>query len=382
MKKDFVGFGALTEALGALANAGHRRVFVVASRGTWKRFTAMGDWPFFNDREIEVFGDFSPNPDFREILAGTERFKAFDPDLILAMGGGSPIDVAKMIKVMAYNTAPYDPESPEKIVPSGDGPPLVAVATTAGSGAEATRYAIFYVGEKKQSLGDAKVRPDVAVVDPELTYSMPPKLTAESGFDALSQAVESYWAVAATAESREMASAAIRYILPNLYNAVHEPQPGNRYHMAVGAYQAGKAINITRTTVPHALCYHLTKRYGLAHGHAVALTLPFFLVINADPEATVTSPGGREAHFDMMRNLLAMLGQETALDAAMFWRNLMRACGLTPTLAGVGLTTEQRLKDLIATANPARLGNNPVAVDAEMMLRRFKHEPEVDLESE
>ncbi|MDR1612201.1 MAG: phosphonoacetaldehyde reductase [Planctomycetota bacterium] len=378
MNKDFVGFGALNEALGSLSDAGYARVFVVASPGTWKRFTGRGEWRFFGDRSVEVFGDFSPNPDFREILAGTGRFKAFDPDLMVAIGGGSPIDVAKMIKVMAFNASPYDPESPEKIVPSGDGPPLVAVATTAGSGAEATRYAVFYVGEKKQSIGDDKLRPDAAVVDPELTYSMPPRLTAETGFDALTQAVESYWAVAATAESREMAAAAIRRILPDLYNAVHEPQPGNRYNLALGAYYAGKAINITRTTGPHALGYHLTKRYGLAHGHAVALTLPFFLMLNSDPDANVVPPSGKEAHFDMMRTLLAMFGKENGLDAARFWRNLMRACGLTQTLAGVGLTTDRRLKDLIATVNPARLANNPVAVDSEMLLSRFKHEPEAD----
>jgi hypothetical protein len=101
-------------------------------------------------------------------------------------------------------------------------------------------------------------------------------------------------------------------------------------------------------------------------------------MINSDPDANVVSPSGKEAHFDMMRTLIAMLGQENGLDAAMFWRNLMRACGLTQTLAGVGLTTDRQLEDLIATINPARLGNNPVAVDPEMLLARFKYEPETD----
>ncbi|MDR0362173.1 MAG: phosphonoacetaldehyde reductase [Planctomycetota bacterium] len=382
MIKDFVGFGALSEALEALASDGYKRIFVVASPGAWGRFTGKGEWPFFHDRTVEVFGRFSPNPDFREILAGMERFNAFKPDLIMAIGGGSPIDVAKMIRVMAYTVPPYDPESPEKIVPAGEGPPLVAVATTAGSGAEATRFAVFYVGERKQSMAHDSLRPEVAVVDPELTYSMPPKLTAECGFDALSQAVESYWAVGATDESREIAAAAMGYILPNLYNAVHEPQAKNRYNMAIGAYQAGRAINITRTTVPHALGYHLTKKYGLSHGHSVALTLPFFLVINSDPNAKVTAPGGADAHCAMMRALLSLLGQETALDAAMFWRNLLRTCGLTPTLRGAGLTTDTQLRALIASVNPARLGNNPVAVDVGLLLAIFRNEPEVDHDDE
>lgn len=373
--QDYVGFGALGEALVRLDSPSHRRVFVVASRNSWHRLNPRGERDFFARREVEIYPGFSNNPDFSEILRGCERYRAFKPDIVFAVGGGSPIDVAKMIKAVVHTREAYDEQEPQSVKPSGDGPPLVAVATTAGSGSEATRFAVFYVGERKQSVSHRSLRPEIAVADPELTYGMPPRLTAETGFDALSQAVESYWAPSASEESRADAAAAIRHILPHLYNAVHEPGPAARGHMSYAAYLAGRAINHTRTTIPHALAYHLTKRHGLAHGHAVALTLPFFLAINGDPGANVTAPAGAEAHFRAMRELFLMLGQEGAGDAVRFWRNLVSACGLAPTLREAGLTTDRQLRDVIASADPARFASNPVAVDPELLFAYFRNEP-------
>ena len=371
MFKDYVGFGALGEALLALEHEKYTRVFVVASENGWKRFNQNGIQSFFPDRECFFFSDFSNNPDFSEIQRGTALYHDFKPDLIVAIGGGSPIDVAKVIKILAHTREEYDPQQPATLKPSGDGPPLVAIATTAGSGSETTRYAVFYRGENKQSIAHAAIRPQIAIVDPELTYAMPPRLTAETGFDALSHAVEAYWNSFTTPEAQEHATSAIRLILPNLYNAVHEPTPNNRYHMAIAAYQAGKAIQITRTTIPHALGYHLTKRYGLAHGHAVAVTLPLMLLINCDPAVEIITPAGPEAHRAAMQDLIHLLGQETPEDAAAFWCNLMKACGLESTLAEVGVKTKEQVKALLESLNNTNLGTHPVAVDMDLLMRYF-----------
>ncbi len=372
MVKDFVGFGALGEALTMLDASSYKRVFIVATPSSWKRFNAKGKQPFFPSRECVFFSDFSSNPDFSDIEKGTELYKEFKPDLIVAIGGGSPIDVAKVIKALAHTKESFDRNRPETIKPSREGPPLTAITTTSGSGAEATRFAVFYVGDAKQSLADPSLRPEIAVVDPELAYDMPPRLTAQAGFDALSQAVESYWSSFANEESRNYAAAAIKYILPNIYNAVHEPAPDNRYNMANGSYLAGKAINITKTTIPHALAYHLTKRYGVAHGHAVALTVPAFILINSLPDAKVITPAGPEANNQAMQNVIEMLGQNSPEDAADFWRNLMKHCGLEATLAEVGVKTDDQVRTLIGTINPTRLGNNPVAVDNELLFRYLR----------
>ncbi len=369
MAKDFVGFGALNDALLVLQKENYRKVFVVFSKNGWKPINGKGTQPFFPDRECLFFHDFSANPDFSEIRAGCRLYESFQPDLIVAIGGGSPIDVAKCIKALYYTKEPFDEQKPATIKPSGEGPPLVAIATTAGSGSEATQYSVFYRGMAKQTVAGLSIRPDIAVVDPELTYDMPSKLTAETGFDALSQAVESYWGTFATEESRTYARDAIKYILPNIYNAVHEPKPDNRYNMSLGSYLAGKAINISKTTIPHALGYHLTKVYGLAHGHAVAITIPCCILLNTAADAKVITPAGKADHDKAMDELIAMLGQETPEDAVFFWRNLMKHCGLESSLKAIGMDTPEKYRTWVQSLDITRLGNHPVAVDEDVLIK-------------
>lgn len=372
---DYVGFGALSEALLDLDTKQYNRLLVVASRSGWERFSSGGPRPFFSTRQIVFFDGFSPNPEFREILAGAECLRACQPDLIVAIGGGSPLDVAKMMKAVVFTQEPYDPEKPEALKPSGDGPPLLAIPTTAGSGSEATQFAVFYKDNVKQSLSHPSLRPEIAVVDPEMSYSLPPGQTAATGFDVLAQAVESLWAGSSTPEAKELAEAAIRYALSHIYNAVHTPGPGNRYHMAQAAYLAGKAINITRTTMPHALGYHLTKLYGLPHGHAVSITLPYFFLLNIDPALPVNVPLTRESNLGNMERLFELLGQKNGEDSFVFWRNLMKACGLVSTLTEAGVDSENKVRALVASMNLVRMKNHPVQVEADYLVRFFMTHP-------
>ncbi len=373
--RDFVGFGALSEALHTLAGEGYAKVLVVASRSGWERFNAAEQRAFFSERQTELFSDFSINPDISEIMAGVEVLRRMQPDLILALGGGSAMDVAKMMKGVAFTREAFDPDQPEGLKPSGDGPPLAAITTTAGSGAEATQYAVFYRGRDKQSVAHPALRPEAAIVDPEMTYSLPPHQTAATGFDALSQCVEAYWCSGTGPEAQELAATGINYILPNIYNAVHTPEPGNRYHMIQGAYLSGKAINFTRTTMPHALCYHLTKRYGLPHGHAVALTLPYFFLINMDATLPVNTPLGPEGNRDNMGRLFEIMGQKTAEDCFAFWRNLMRACGLAPTLKEIGVDNAEKVRALVGSMNTARQKNNPVHIEPDALAQFMLDHP-------
>lgn len=369
--RDYTGFGALSEALLAMEAGGYRKVLVVASTSGWERFNAVEKRRFFAERDTRVFSAFSVNPDIAEIMAGAAVLGEFRPDLIVTIGGGSAMDVAKVMKAAVFTREPFAPEQPEGLKPSGEGPPLVAIATTSGSGSEATQYAVFYKGVEKQSLAHPSLRPEMAVVDPELTYSLPPAQTASTGFDALCQSVEAFWCSNTTPEARELATASIGYILPHIYNAVHSPAPDNRYHMAQGAYLSGKAIDITRTTLPHALCYHLTKKYGVPHGHACALTLPYLFLAFMDESLPVNSPLGPEGHRENMRGLFAVLGQETAEDCFVFWRNLLKACGLAATLPEVGMDTRDKVGAMVASMNTARQKNNPVHMEPEYLVDLF-----------
>lgn len=303
--KDHVGFGALNEAFIEMSAGDFKRVLVVASDNGWHRLLTAERKAFFEDREVCLFSGFSPNPEIGEIMAGVEALTEFQPDLLIAYGGGSPIDVAKMMKAIAFTKGVFDPSEPSVLAVSGDGPPVAAIATTSGSGSEATQFAVYYLGNAKQSLASPFLRPEMAVADPEASYSLPRCQTAATGFDALSQAVEAYWSSSTTEDVRELSGAAIRYGLGNIADAVNTPGPGNRLAMTMSAYLSGKAINATRTTMPHALGYHLTKGYGLAHGHAVALTLPYFFRINMDSGLAVNSPLGLEGH---RRNMEGLFG--------------------------------------------------------------------------
>lgn len=364
---DYVGFGSLNEALLQLEKDGHSRVFVVASENGWKRFQA-DKRPLFGKAEVAVFSDFTENPDFRDIVKGAELFREFKPDLIIAIGGGSPIDVAKVIKVLVFTKELYNPEEPATLKSSGDGPPLVAIATTAGSGSEATKYAVFYLGTQKQSIANPNMRPTIAVVDPEMTYSMSPAQTAASGIDALAQAIEAFWGSTTTPEAQELADSAIAYILPNLYNSVHNPNPDNRYKMAYGAYLAGQALDISRSTLPHAMAYFLTQHYGLKHGHAVALTLPYFFHINADRSLAPNPPATKESNLRNMLDLYEMLGQTNADDTFAFWRNMLKAIGLAPTLAEAGVNTPEKVKEVVHSMTPEKITSHPVKVTHEYLV--------------
>ena len=239
--------------------------------------------PAIAGRTIVRFSGVAANPKIEDIERGIALWRSERPAAIVAVGGGSVLDVAKLIGLLGPSAAPWRAFLAGGGTPDQHGGPLIAIPTTAGSGAEATRFSAFYVDGEKQSISHPQLRPSHAIVDPLLTHSMPPELTAPTGLDALAQAIESLWAVGATPESQALAEAAIGEILPSLREAVRAPTPVIRERMARGAHLAGQAIDISRTTAAHALSYALTVEFGLPHGHAVALVLPSIFRINARP---------------------------------------------------------------------------------------------------
>jgi alcohol dehydrogenase class IV len=236
------------------------------------------------------------------------------PDVIISIGGGSVIDMAKLIRFF-YS---YDGDiSSSNFIQKRKLIPLIAIPTTAGTGSEATRFAVVYKNNKKFSLDHSDVLPSVAIVDPVFTYRLPPYLTACAGFDALAQAIEAFWNVHATKESDEFAQKAIDLLWKNLPAAVLS---GNdtaaRNNVSEGSYYAGRAINITRTTAPHAFSYSFTTHYGYPHGHAVAMTFPFFMQYNyAHKKEQIHQSLDLEKHHRKMNYLYNMLDIDSALSA-------------------------------------------------------------------
>jgi alcohol dehydrogenase class IV len=340
----YLGKNSFLQLLQSVKRDGQQRIFLVTGRKSFVDSPARAIiFSFFSKKQISFFSDFSPNVKFEEALDGCRKFHASGADIIIAVGGGSVIDMAKII-----NVGPPDEAGLLNII-KGNGnikpkAKLYCAPTTAGSGSEATNFAVIYVDGIKKSLTHKALLPDSIAVDPCLSASMPPYLTACSGFDALSQAIESYWAKGATPESRGLAKRAITLILPNIRNAVNSPTITIRSLMAEGSYLAGKAINISKTTAPHALSYYLTSKFSIPHGHAVALLLGHFFLINEK---------------NTPKDLYSILGMASASDCCVFWYEMMKKCSLETSLIRLGVT-QSNVDEIVLSVNKERLNNNPV----------------------
>lgn len=229
---------------------------------------------------IKRFSDFDNNPNIKDLKKGLETTKIYDPDLVIATGGGSVIDMAKLIRF--FHTHEHEEDIFNgKYCQSRTKIPVIAIPTTAGTGSEATHFAVLYDEKKtKHSIANPDILPEYAIVNSALTFGQSWYLTACAGFDALAQGIEAYWNKNATEESDRYAEKAISLIYDILPEVVAHPNEDLRAKMSEGAYWAGKAINITKTTAPHAFSYPFTSHYGIPHGHAVALTFPYIADYN------------------------------------------------------------------------------------------------------
>jgi alcohol dehydrogenase class IV len=345
-----------------------RSLFLVIDR---RAFDASGAHrqlqPLLDQREITTFEDFENNPRLEHVLSGVRSFRRTESDVILAIGGGTAIDVAKLIRCFSTQTASPEKiiEDPTQIVDTATCP-LVAVPTTSGTGSEATHFAVVYVDGVKHSVAHDSIMPEVAVVASELTASMPPRLTAVTGLDVLCQAIESMWSVHSIPQSHRYAVEALELVLGNLHAAVHQPTPPARAAMSRAANLAGKAINISKTTAPHAISYAITMNHGVPHGHAVALTLAPFLVFNNQITArdTVDRRG-----VDHVRGVLDQINQTLACpnahESAVAMTSFIASLGCQTRLCDVGVVTAAQRARIARSVNAARLSNNPRAVNEE-----------------
>jgi alcohol dehydrogenase class IV len=309
---------------------------------------------------LDVISHLPPNPTAAVVTDAAQRLQASPPDLIVAVGGGSVVDVAKAARGLMD-----EPDVVRAIVKGGASrstrtPPLVAVPTTAGAGSEATHFAVVYVDGVKYSVGNQSFRPDYALLDPQLTYSMSPRLTGETGFDALSQAMESIWSVGSTPASLEFARQALALAWGNLEQAVRAPTPEARASMTRAAHLAGRAIDVSKTTAAHALSYPLTAGHGVAHGHAVALTLGRVLECNADvSEGNCADPRGTAFVRARVGDVLAILDVGDPASARRALTSLLERVGLETTLTTLGIDAAAAGPALLESVDAVRLANNP-----------------------
>ncbi|MBI2452632.1 MAG: phosphonoacetaldehyde reductase [Parcubacteria group bacterium] len=370
MPEEFFGTGSVVQLRKILESEKPGKIFLVFGKGAYEKSGAEAALSqLLAGIDVFRFSDFEENPKIEDVRKGIEQFRSFEPDLVLACGGGSALDMAKSINVLAVQEGdPLDFVLKKKeIIRSPK--PLVAVPTTAGTGAETTHFAVIYAGKTKYSLAHPFVSPKYSIVDPQFTFSLPAAITASTGMDALAQAIESFWSNKSTEESKGYAREAISLILPNLAVAVSAPTPEARGAMSKGAHVAGKAINISFTTACHAISYPITSYFGVPHGHAVALTLPGMILFNSEvDENTANDVRGLDYVKNMMQELLGLLGAEDAVVAKEKLERLMDDIGLERNLSKLGAGSAESRQLIVEHGfNPERVKNNPRILTAEAL---------------
>lgn len=306
--------------------------------------------------------EFSPNPKFEEVMQAVTNFQSFFPDVVVAIGGGSVLDMAKLITVL-----PSDEDQARDIILKRTEVPrrkagFIAIPTTSGSGSEHTQFAVVYMDNEKHSLESPAILPDHIILDPSLTVTMSKYLTASAGADALAQAIESFWAVNGNDTSRQYAAKALTVILDAFPEVVNNPGLKYRRMMMEGAHLAGKAINISKTTAPHALSYVLTSKYGIPHGHAVALTLPGIFEYNLSQKDEQSLRVKPEAHKYMAQELCRMLNCKNPEEGKWALKKILINSSLEMKLTKLGAKNSNEVSQLADSVNEDRLANNPVAM--------------------
>ena len=279
------GSGAILEIAPELKAHGCRKALVCSGKHIIKSGEINKILDPLTEAGIEyaLFNDIKPNPSIENVQAGVEAFKAAQADSIIAVGGGSIMDTAKAIGIIINNPEFADVRSLEGVAPTKKHAVFtIAVPTTAGTAAEVTiNYVITDVEKKRKFVCvDVNDIPEVAVVDPEMMYSMPKPLTAATGMDALTHAIEGYITKGHCEISDMFHLEAIRLIAKNLRAAV-ENDPEGRNGMALGQYIAGMGFSNVGLGIVHSMAHGLSALYDTPHGVACAILLPLGLEYNA-----------------------------------------------------------------------------------------------------
>ncbi|MFA6404135.1 MAG: phosphonoacetaldehyde reductase [Salinivirgaceae bacterium] len=311
----------------------------------------IGNYP------VASFYDFKTNPQLEDVKKGIEQFQKENFELIIAIGGGSVLDMAKLISIFGNRNTGFENIFSGKAMEVTNKAPIIAIPTTAGTGAEATKFAVLYDNKIKYSVEQPEMLPEYVYISSVFSLFADSYLTACTGLDAFCQAVESVWCINSTSESEKYALEAIDLIWRNIRKAVNENDASAKTHMQEASYLAGKAINITKTTAPHALSYAFTSFYSIPHGHAVALSLPFFLVFNYGvTDVECKDPRGAKNVKDRIEKIVSILNVSVS-ESEIMLRELFNSIGINININTLVDNFDPEI--IMGNVNFERISNNP-----------------------
>ena len=367
------GFGAKDEVITEAKARGFKKALIVTDAdlvkfGVVKKITDLLDK---NNMAYAIYDKVKANPSVTVVKEGVEAFKKAGADYMIAIGGGSPQDTAKGIGIIINNPEFADVVSLEGVAPTKHkSVPVIAIATTAGTAAETTINYVITDEEKRRKFVcvDPHDIPVVAIVDPEMMSSMPKGLTAATGMDALTHAIEGYTTLASWELADTLNLKAIEIISRSLRKAV-ENDPKGREDMALGQYMTGMAFSNVGLGVVHGMAHPLSAFYNTPHGVANAVLLPYVMEFNAP----YTGEKFREIARAMGVKDVDKMSQEeyrrAAIDAV---KQLKKDVNIPETLKDINVKEE----DLEALSEAAMAdvctGGNPRPCSKELVLEVYK----------
>lgn len=303
---------------------------------------------------VEIFSDICPNPTTDNVNDCVRLMREVDADFAVALGGGSPMDCCKAACAIARgddNIEPY--HSLGKPISAKEAIPMIAVTTTSGTASEVTNISVLTDINKnlKQPMNDPAMYPKIAVIDPELTLTVPPQVTASTGLDVLSHAIESYWSTLNQPICSACSIYAARLVFQWLEKAYTEPENLTaREKMAEASIVAGVAFSHPRTTGSHACSFPLTNIYGIPHGEACAFTLDYFVKFNA-----------KHADSDGRLDALAKdCGFDSAYEMADEISAMKKRMGMRSRLSEIGCTSDEQIAELTKKSMSMLMKRNPI----------------------
>ena len=320
--------------------------------------------------KITHFDTVPKNPDVKAVDAAAALCGSETPDFVIVVGGGSAIDLAKALLIRLATQEPAARTLNSKTWMDAELVPLVAIPTTTGTGSETTQFAVIYRDKIKHSLSSAKLRPNYVFLVPKFTQAQPFPVRAAAGFDALSQAIESYWSGHGTAESDRAALDAIQLAVPRLTLGLSDFNEEVASDMQQAAHLAGIAINTTKTTAPHALSYALTTDYGVDHGHAVGLLLPKIWRLHNRMAAAGTLPVSLKHRMQDISDRLGVPSHEVP----QFIESMLKKNELPFNFRDLGLETQEHWVALCKRVNQDRLKNHPATLSTDDIEALWNHE--------
>lgn len=380
MAKEFIAPGKIVSGKGSLNEVGNyvdgfgKKALIVCDQITEKlgKVKKITDALSKKDISFAIYDDFLGEPTNEMIKDALSIYRKEGCDFLIGIGGGSALDIMKAVAAMDANEGKLSDYMGKEI--TGIKAKMVAIPTTAGTGSEATQFTIISDVDTgvKMLLKGAQLMPDVAIIDPALTMTLPPKMTASTGLDALTHAVEAYTSRKAQPLTDTLAISAIKRIFNYLPLAFHdEGSEVARFQMSIAALEAGMAFNNSSVTLVHGMSRPIGALFHVPHGISNAMLLSVCL--------EYAKEGAKEKFADMARAIGAATDQDSAESAAdKFMIEIRKICSVCqiPTLKGYGIDKDAFFAQIDKMAEDAMISGSPSntvrELDAEVLKELYR----------